>query len=130
MKTKTRFAWKQFLKNLAIISIPVALQNMLTTTGSMIDTMMIAPLGETTVGAVGLCAQFSSLMFAGYWGFFGGGMLFFSQYWGAQDDDGIDRSYGLTLTCMMIVGLTFGAFAIFAPETVMRNSIRIRRAFR
>lgn len=76
MKTKTRFAWKQFLKNLAIIAIPVALQNMLTTTGSMIDTMMIAPLGETTVGAVGLCAQFSSLMFAGYWGFFGGGMLF------------------------------------------------------
>ena len=74
MKTKTRFAWKQFLKNLAIIAIPVALQNMLTTTGSMIDTMMIAPLGETTVGAVGLCAQFSSLMFAGYWGFFGGGM--------------------------------------------------------
>ena len=49
MKTKTRFAWKQFLKNLAIIAIPVALQNMLTTTGSMIDTMMIAPLGETTV---------------------------------------------------------------------------------
>ena len=46
MKTKTRFAWKQFLKNLAIISIPVALQNMLTTTGSMIDTMMIAPLGR------------------------------------------------------------------------------------
>lgn len=120
MKTKTRFAWKQFLKNLAIIAIPVALQNMLTTTGSMIDTMMIAPLGETTVGAVGLCAQFSSLMFAGYWGFFGGGMLFFSQYWGAQDDDGIDHSYGLTLTCMMIVGLTFGAFAIFAPETVMK----------
>ncbi len=105
MKTKTRFAWKQFLKNLAIIAIPVALQNMLTTTGSMIDTIMIAPLGETTVGAVGLCAQFSSLMFAGYWGFFGGGMLFTSQYWGAQDDDGIDHSYGLTLTCMMIVGL-------------------------
>ena len=69
MKTKTRFAWKQFLKNLAIIAIPVALQNMLTTTGSMIDTMLIAPLGETTVGAVGLCAQFSSLMFAGYWAF-------------------------------------------------------------
>lgn len=31
MKTKTRFAWKQSLRvNLAIIAIPVALQNMLT----------------------------------------------------------------------------------------------------
>ena len=119
MKTKTRFAWKQFLKNLAIISIPVALQNMLTTTGSMIDTMMIAPLGETTVGAVGLCAQFASLMFSSYWGFVGGGMLFFAQYWGAKDDDGIDRSYGITLTCMMFVAAVFTALALLAPEWVM-----------
>lgn len=120
MKTKTRFPWKQFLKSLAVIAVPVALQNLLTTTGSMVDTMMIAPLGETTVGAVGLCAQFSSLLFSGYWGFVGGGMLFFSQYWGAQDEDGIDRSYGITLTCMMTVAAVFTCAALFAPGLVMR----------
>ena len=72
-----KFDWKYFIKHIAIIAVPVALQNLLTTTGSMVDTMMLASLGEKTVGAVGLCAQFSSLMFAGYWGFVGGGMLFF-----------------------------------------------------
>ena len=102
-----------------MIAVPVALQNLLTTTGSMIDTMMIASLGQTEVGAVGLCAQFSSLMFSGYWGFVGGGMLFFSQYWGAHDDDGINRSYGLTLTCMMTVGILFGTFAVMFPGSVM-----------
>ena len=70
-----RFPWGEFLKKLAAIAIPIALQNLLTTTGSMVDTMMVAPLGEKTVGALGLCAQFSSLMFAGYWGFVGGGMI-------------------------------------------------------
>lgn len=30
-------------------------------------------------------------------------MLFFSQYWGAKDDDGITRSYGLTLLFMLSV---------------------------
>ena len=115
-----RFDWKTFLRRVAVIAIPVALQNLLATTGSMIDTMMIATLGQTEVGAVGLCAQFSSLMFSGYWGFVGGGMLFFAQYWGAKDDDGINRSYGLTLTCMMTVGLTFGLLAILCPEAVMR----------
>lgn len=119
MRNRSQFAWKSFLKSLMVIALPVALQNMLTTTGSMVDTMMIAPLGENTVGAVGLCAQFSSLMFAGYWGFVGGGMLFFSQYWGAQDDDGIERSYGLTLVCMMCVGLLACGFAVFAPELVI-----------
>ena len=116
----TRYPWRSFLKKIAMIAVPVALQNLLTTTGSMVDTMMIASLGQTEVGAVGLCAQFSSLMFAGYWGFVGGGMLFFSQYWGAKDDDGINRSYGLTLTCMMTVGLLFGMLAVCFPEAVMR----------
>ena len=120
MRNSTHYPWKRFLRQIAVIAVPVALQNLLTTTGSMVDTMMIASLGQTEVGAVGLCAQFSSLMFAGYWGFVGGGMLFFAQYWGAKDGDGINRSYGLTLTCMMSVSLLFCLLAVCFPETVMR----------
>ena len=116
---QSTFAWGAFLKKTAVIAVPVALQNLMTTTGSMVDTMMIASLGQIQVGAVGLCAQFSSLMFNGYWGFIGGGMLFFSQYWGAGDDEGINRSYGLTLTCIMTVGALFGIMAVFFPEMVM-----------
>ena len=113
------FDWGDFLKRVAVIAVPVAMQNLLTTTGSMVDTMMIASLGQTQVGAVGLCAQFSSLMFSGYWGFVGGGMLFFAQYWGAKDDEGINRSYGLTLTCMMAVSLLFCILATCFPGQVM-----------
>ena len=118
--TKERFPWKAFIKSVMAIAVPVALQNLLTTTGSMIDTMMLAPLGELTVGAVGLCAQFSSLMFTGYWGFVGGGMLFFAQYYGAKDDEGINRSYGITLSFMMLVGFLFGLAAILFPEAIMK----------
>ena len=116
----TSFPWRDFLKRVAVIAVPIALQNLLTTTGSMVDTMMIASLGNTEVGAVGLCAQFTSLMFSAYWGFVGGGMLFFSQFWGAKDDDGINRSYGLTLTCMMTVSVVFCLLATVFPGTVMR----------
>ena len=114
------FPWGEFLKKVAVIAVPVALQNLLTTTGSMVDTMMIASLGTRQVGAVGLCAQFSSLMFACFWGFVGGGMLFFSQYWGAEDDDGINRSYGMTLVCMLTVGVIFCVLAVCFPGLVMR----------
>src|SRR5574344_1286110 len=108
---RKKFEWGPFLKMIAVIGIPVALQNLLTTTGSMVDTVMLASLGERTVGAVGLCAQFSSLMFSGYWGFVGGGMLFFAQYWGAGDGDGITRSYGMTLSFMMAVAAIFAVLA-------------------
>ena len=36
------FDWKAFVKSVMVIAVPVALQNLLTTTGSMIDTMMIS----------------------------------------------------------------------------------------
>ena len=115
-----KFDWKNFIKMIAVIAVPVALQNLLTTTGSMIDTMMISSLGQTEIGAVGLCAQFSSLMFSGYWGFVGGGMLFISQFWGSKDEDGLNRAYGLTLTCMMTVAVVFCSCAVLFPEYVMK----------
>lgn len=119
MSKSYKFEWKNFIKSVAAIAIPVALQNLLTTTGSMVDTMMIAPLGEMTVGAVGLCAQFSTLLFSCYWGFVGGGMLFIAQYWGAKDEKGIDRAFETTLGFMMSVALIFTGVSFFKPDFVM-----------
>jgi putative MATE family efflux protein len=59
------------------------------------------------------------LLFAAYFGFCNGGIIFFAQYWGAKDEGGICRAYGLTLVTMMIAGLVFGAAAVFAPEFIM-----------
>ncbi|MBR4831489.1 MAG: MATE family efflux transporter [Butyrivibrio sp.] len=115
-----KFDWVDFLKRIAVIALPVALQNLLTTTGSMVDTMMIASIGQKEIGAVGLCGQFSSLMFSGYWGFVGGGMLFISQFWGNKDEDGINKSYGITLSSMMAVAVIFCIMATCFPELVMK----------
>ena len=117
---KQSFPWKAFLKKLAVIAIPIALQNLLTTTAGIVDTVMVSSLKDNSTGALGLCVQFSSLMFSCYWGFVGGGMLFFSQYWGARDDEGIEHSYGLTFTCMMTVSVIFATMATFFPDTIMR----------
>lgn len=119
MKTAESFPWKKFIGQIAVIAIPVALQNLLTTTGSMVDTMMLGSLGEKTVGAVGLCAQFSSLIFSCYWGFVGGGMLFMSQFWGARDDDGIRRAYGMTMAFMMAVAVFFTVLTLCVPQFIM-----------
>ncbi|MDR0555212.1 MAG: MATE family efflux transporter [Treponema sp.] len=110
---------RQFYRNVLVIGLPVALQNLLTTSAGMVDTIMIGTEGETAMAAAGICALFSMLFFAGYFGFCNGGMIFFAQYWGAKDERGICRSYGLTLTAMMAVGLIFGALAVFAPEFIL-----------
>jgi len=108
-----------FYRSVFAIGLPVAMQNLLGTTASMIDTAMLGTQGELAVAAVGICGQFSSLLFAAYFGFASGGILFFSQYWGAKNEKGICKAYGLTLTFMMLVGFLFGAVSCFAPEFVM-----------
>ena len=114
-----RFQWKPFLKSVCAIAIPVALQNLLTNTGSIVDTMMIASLGEQSVAAVGLCEQFSILVFSCYWGFVSGGLMFISQYFGADDEAGMERAYGLMVTLCMAVALIASVLAILFPHIVM-----------
>jgi len=111
---------RRFYESILIIGLPVALQNLLTTSGSMIDTIMIGTEGEIAVAALGICSLFSMLLFAGYFGFCSGGTIFFAQYWGAKDEGGICRAYGLTVVCMVAMGFLFGGFAVFAPEAVIR----------
>ena len=101
------------------IAFPIALQNLLTTTASMVDTIMIGRLGESCVAAVGICSQISSLFFSCYWGFASASILFFSQYWGADDEKGINRTFGITFICMAIVGFAFASLCIIRPEFLL-----------
>lgn len=110
---------KMFLKMMLTIALPIAMQNLLTNTASMVDTIMIGNQGELAVAAVGICSQISSLFFSCYWGFAGGSILFFAQYWGARDEKGINRTFGLTFICMAIVGFGFGLLSIFHPSFLL-----------
>ncbi len=101
MHNTNRMDWKAFLKIVFAIALPIACQNLLTTTASMVDTIMIGSQGELSVAAVGICSQISSLFFSSYFGFAGGALLFFSQYWGAGNKEGISRTFGLSMVCML-----------------------------
>ena len=82
---KTNFDYKTFFSAVFSLALPIALQNLLSTTAGMVDTIMIGSAGELAVAAVGICSQISSLFFSCYFGFAGGAILFFAQYWGAKD---------------------------------------------
>ncbi|MCI8852857.1 MAG: MATE family efflux transporter [Lachnospiraceae bacterium] len=114
-----KISWGNFFRTVFTIALPIALQNFLSTTASMVDTIMIGSQGELSVAAVGICAQISSLFFSCYFGFASGGLLFFSQYWGARNEKGINRVFGLALTCMLVVSLLFGGAAVINPEFIL-----------
>lgn len=120
MQTKNKINRKEFFRLVIAIALPIACQNLLNTTASMVDTIMIGSQGELSVAAVGICSQIGSLFFASYFGFAGGAMMFFSQYWGAGDEKGINRTFGIALCFMLAIGLIFGGIAVANPAFILR----------
>ena len=113
-----KVSWGNFFGTVLTIALPIAFQNFLSTTASMVDTIMIGSQGELSVAAVGICSQITSLFFACYFGFASGGLLFFSQYWGARNEKGINQAFGLALACMLAVSLLFGGAAVDRKSVV------------
>lgn len=120
MEQTTKFEWRSFFRAVITLALPIALQNLLSTTASMVDTIMIGSQGELDVAAVGICSQITSLFFSSYFGFAGGALLFFAQYWGAKDIKGINGTFGISLLCMLVVTLLFGGTAVTNPALLLR----------
>lgn len=116
---RSKIDWNIFFKAVFTIALPIAFQNFLSTTASMVDTIMIGSQGELSVAAVGICSQISSLFFSCYFGFAGGSLLFFSQYWGERNEKGINRTFGLSFVCMLAVSLLFGGVAVADPAFML-----------
>lgn len=111
--------WKTFLRLLCTVALPVALQSLIGTSASMIDTVMLGTLGETVVGSIGLCGQFTYLVWSVYSGFMVAGTLFIAQYWGAKDEKKICASYGLMVAIVMAIGAAAGVLCFCSPYTIM-----------
>lgn len=110
---------RAFFSGVARLGIPVALQSLLASSASMVDTIMLGSQGELAVAAIGICAQYTMLLFSAFFGFCHGGSIFIAQYWGAKDEHGICKAYGLMQSWMVFFGLLFGVVAILAPEFIM-----------
>lgn len=109
-----------FYRQMLALAIPIALQNMLTSCGSLVDTAMVARLGNVATTAVGIGAKCVLFIQMVTFGFCSGGSVLIAQYWGARDQKGIRRAYCIGLWMCMAAALIFMAVALLMPEGLIR----------
>ena len=119
MKLTDYLGDKPFWRVTARLALPVALQNVLTSSFQLVDTMMVSRLGDVTLSAVGMAAQWGWLCNLLNFGLCSGMSVFISQYWGVKDHKGIRRVMGLGLVFSLFVSLLFLAVALAAPAWVV-----------
>ena len=111
-----RVFWKDTMR----ISVPVVIQNLLTNSFSLIDTLMVSRLGEDVLSATGMATQWSTVLL---WMMIGVGAalsVFVAQYWGVGDRGGIRRVFGMSLFGGILCTLVFLLPAALAPSFVVR----------
>jgi putative MATE family efflux protein len=111
---------KEFTLRLIQLSVPIMLQNLLTSSVSFVDTLMIGLVGEDALAAVGLANQMFFLIVLFYFGVSSGAAIFIAQYWGANDRKSMHQVMGIALLISLIGALTSSFISLMFPEAIMR----------
>lgn len=115
---------KTFFKNMLAIALPIALQNLITSSLNMVDTLMISDLGQSSIAAVGLANQLFFFYILIVFGINSGSSIFISQFWGKKDTKNIKRILGLAVFLSALAGTVFTVLGLFYPEFVMKFFIK------
>ena len=108
--------WRIALK----LAFPVAMQNLLTSSFILVDTIMVGQLGDLSLSAVGMAGQFGWFLNMTTFGMCSGAAVFISQYWGAKDTAGIRRTYGIAVVSVCLISALFFVIGLLFPEGVVR----------
>lgn len=109
----------RFYRSMLGIAIPVALQNIVSSSVNLLDTFMIGQLGEVEIAGVGIANQIFFVMALILFGINSGSGIFYSQFWGRRDEVNLKKVLGLTLGMGIAVSGIFFLLAFIFPENLI-----------
>lgn len=117
---KKYFGDKPFWSITLRLAIPIAVQNMLTSSFALIDTLMVSRLGDVALSSVGMAGQWSWLLNLVSFGLCSGMSVFAAQFWGVKDHKSMRKVFGIALISSLVVSSVFALVGFFAPTDVIR----------
>lgn len=110
---------KEFFSRLMFLALPIMLQNLLVSSVSFVDTMMIGMVGEEALAAVGLANQMFFLISLFFFGVSSGAAIFIAQYWGSGDRESMHKVMGIALILNLIGAVISSIISMAFPEVIM-----------
>lgn len=110
---------KSFYKLLVSLCIPMIVQNLISSSVNVVDTVMISSLGESSVASIGVANQFFFLFNMTLYGITGGAGIFISQFFGKKDVNNIRSVTGLSTILAFLVSCLFFLPALIAPKLII-----------
>ena len=113
------FRDREYLSRLINTALPIAIQNLVSSSLNAVGVLMIGQLGAVSIAAVGLANQIFFLYNLMMFGIISGACIFTAQFWGNGDVHGIRKVVGLSLGLSLIAGMFFTVLALVFPRAAM-----------
>ena len=109
-----------FYPQIIKLVIPIVVQNLLSAAVSSTDVIMLNYVGQSSISAVSLAANYAGVLFMIYYGLGTGASMLCAQYWGKGDLEPIRLIEGIALRFSLALTFIFSAAAFFAPRLMMQ----------
>lgn len=113
------FRDREYLRRLFVIALPLVLQQVITYSVNLLDTMMIGSFGDVPLSAVNLVNQFYLLFSMLVFGAISGGNVLNAQFWGKKDARGIHKVMGIQFIVAMAAGSVFLLVSQLFPRQIL-----------
>ena len=113
------FGDKRFWGSMLTLAVPIAVQNLLTSSFTLVDTLMVGQLGDICLAAVGMAGQWSWLLNMVIFGFCSGAAVFFAQFFGDRNKQGFIHTYGIAAVSGLFFAVLFMLVGFCIPRTVI-----------
>ncbi|MEG2338914.1 MAG: MATE family efflux transporter, partial [Clostridium sp.] len=110
---------KKFYKMLIFLAIPICLQNLITSSVNMVDTLMVGRLGEVEIAAVGVSNQIFFLFNFILIGITGGCGIYIAQFFGGRNIKGVRNAVTLSTILALTIAVIFMAAGLLIPEAII-----------
>ena len=108
-----------FYRDLWVLMLPIAVQNLITAGVNMADVVMVGQLNQTALSASSLAGQVAFILNFVYFGMTSAVTIMAAQYWGKGDRRVLAKILGLGLYISLFVAVTAALLAFLVPGTVM-----------
>lgn len=111
---------KQFYKKLAVLVLPITVQNLMTALVSASDALMLGFLDQSSLSAVSLATQVQFVLNLFYAALTIGSTVLAAQYWGKGDFRSVEKILAAALKSALLISVVFFFAALAVPELLMR----------
>lgn len=108
-----------FNKQMYKLLIPLVIQNLLNAAVSSCDVVMLNYVGQSSISAVSLAANYANVLNMVFYGLGTGATLLCAQYFGKRDFQAIQSVEGIALRYSLILTTAFSLLAFFIPGSLM-----------